>query len=259
MCESHSTPRESMLKISAAIFACSICVVSPAQTRPHPLPNAPDRGTPQTISFAAVPAQTAKSVIALSATTSSRLPVNLYPTTPTVCSVSGSIVTLHAAGTCVIRANQAGDKVFAAAPMVTQSFLVDSTSSPNLFDIARAGNVRQQAYPPPPSQFSSSCPRPTIVSVSPYFWPSGGTYQVTIKGSGFTSPENAAESCPVPWFTAQSDADSATLLNVTVVNSTTAVATVAVSTTGGGQALIQVWYPPPPGDDGPTATAGAKR
>lgn len=103
------------------------------------------------------------------------------------------------------------------------------------------------------------CPRPTIVSVSPYTWIASGTHQVTIKGTGFTSPENATESCPVPWFTAHTDADSATLLNVTVVNSTTAVATVTTSENGpGGTAFIVVWYPPPPDDDAPSLPSAIK-
>lgn len=255
MCESPSTQRESIQKISAALFACLFCAVSPAQTKTSP----PTARTPQTITFAAIQPHSALSTLPLTATASSGLPVNLYPTTPAVCTIAGSTLTLLAAGTCVIRANQAGSQVYAAAPMVTQSLSIDSTGSPGLFAIAKAGNVLQQAYPPLPSQFSSSCPRPTIVSVSPYTWPAGGTYQVTIKGTGFTSPENSTASCPVPWFTAHTDADAATLLNTTVLNATTVVGTVTSTETGpGGAAFIQIWYPPPPGDDGPTTSPGAK-
>ena len=42
--------------------------------------------------------------------------------TPAVCTVSGTTVTILAAGTCTIQADQAGDVNFAAAAPVTQSF-----------------------------------------------------------------------------------------------------------------------------------------
>ncbi|MGA8910814.1 MAG: hypothetical protein WB524_24595, partial [Acidobacteriaceae bacterium] len=116
-----------------------------------------------------------------------------------------------------------------------------------LFDIEEAGTVLQQAYPQITDQPPSLCPRPTIVSVSPNFWVAGKSYQVTIRGTGFTSPENATESCPVPWFTAGSDSE--TLLNTTILNATTAIGTVATAENAqGGTAVIQVWYLPPPDD-----------
>lgn len=233
---------------SVALLVVALGSVLPAQTARDPVAHAPKSRSQQIIAFASIPAQRARAVIPLAASASSGLLVNLYPATPTVCSISGSTLSLHAAGTCMIRANQAGNQSYAPAPMVTQRLVVAAnTSAPGLFDIEEAGTVLQQAYPQITDQPPSLCPRPTIVSVSPNFWVAGKSYQVTIRGTGFTSPENATESCPVPWFTAGSDSE--TLLNTTILNATTAIGTVATAENAqGGTAVIQVWYLPPPDD-----------
>ena len=58
------------------------------------------------------------------ATASSGLTVSFASTTLPVCTVSGNIVTILAAGTCTIAASQAGNASYAAAPTVSQSFTV---------------------------------------------------------------------------------------------------------------------------------------
>ncbi|NDJ14513.1 MAG: hypothetical protein EBY17_25510, partial [Acidobacteriia bacterium] len=62
--------------------------------------------------------------VALSATASSVLPVSFASSTQSVCTVSGTTVTLVSAGSCSITASQAGNGNYAAAPPVTQSFNV---------------------------------------------------------------------------------------------------------------------------------------
>ena len=81
----------------------------------------------QTINFAALSnASISSAPIAISATASSNLPVTFSTTTPSVCSVSGATVTVTlTGGTCTIAANQVGNSGFAAAPQVTQSFIVN--------------------------------------------------------------------------------------------------------------------------------------
>ena len=64
----------------------------------------------------------------ISATASSGLTVAFASTTPSVCTVSGDIVTIVAAGTCSITASQAGNSSYAAAAGVTQSFTVSSAA-----------------------------------------------------------------------------------------------------------------------------------
>jgi hypothetical protein len=83
----------------------------------------------QTISFAAIPAQTSGSTLTLTATASSGLPVSYSSSTTSVCTVSGSTVSLLAAGTCTVVAAQAGNASYAAAASVTQSFTVNAAAS----------------------------------------------------------------------------------------------------------------------------------
>lgn len=91
---------------------------------------------PQTITFGALSDQTfGDPPFAVSATASSGLAVVFSSTTPSVCTTSGAnggTVTLIAAGTCTIEADQFGNTNYLAAPSVTQSFNVnkaDTTTS----------------------------------------------------------------------------------------------------------------------------------
>lgn len=79
----------------------------------------------QTISFAALGAKIfGDPQFGVSAIVSSGLPVSFASTTATVCTVSGTTVTIVAGGTCTIRASQAGNGNYAAAANVNQSFTV---------------------------------------------------------------------------------------------------------------------------------------
>jgi hypothetical protein len=82
----------------------------------------------QTITFATLSNRTrAQSPVIVTATASSGLPVLFSTTTPLVCTSGGpdgSVITLLAAGTCTIRANQPGDNYWNVASSVTRSFRV---------------------------------------------------------------------------------------------------------------------------------------
>ena len=80
----------------------------------------------QSITFAAIPAQTKGATVTLAATASSGLAVSYSSSTTTICTVSGSTVTTLAAGTCTIVASQAGNASYAAATPVSQSFTVSA-------------------------------------------------------------------------------------------------------------------------------------
>jgi YVTN family beta-propeller protein len=83
----------------------------------------------QTITFGTISNRTFTTVpFTVSATASSSLAVNLASTTPTVCTVSGSSVTLLTAGTCSLQATQAGNTNWAAATPVSRSFTVSKAS-----------------------------------------------------------------------------------------------------------------------------------
>ncbi len=83
----------------------------------------------QTITFAALPAVTyGVAPITVGASASSGLPVSFASTTASVCTVSGSTVTLVVAGTCTVRATQNGNIDYSAAPAVTQSIAVNKAT-----------------------------------------------------------------------------------------------------------------------------------
>ena len=71
----------------------------------------------------------AASPFTVSATASSGLAVGLTSTTPSVCTVSGTNVTLLAVGICSIAADQSGDATYFMATQVVRSLLVTNTSS----------------------------------------------------------------------------------------------------------------------------------
>ncbi len=81
----------------------------------------------QTITFAALPSMTyGAAPFTVSATASSGLPVSFVSTTTSVCTVSGSTVTLVSAGAnCTLEATQAGNSDYSAAPATTRTFWVD--------------------------------------------------------------------------------------------------------------------------------------
>jgi len=66
----------------------------------------------------------------LSATASSTLAVAFTSATATVCTVSGSTVTMLTIGDCTINANQSGGSGFDAAPQVSQTFTILSSPPP---------------------------------------------------------------------------------------------------------------------------------
>ncbi|MDQ1381382.1 MAG: large repetitive protein, partial [Actinomycetota bacterium] len=83
--------------------------------------------SPQSITFTAPPTSTlAQSPVTVSATASSGLPVSFSSSTTSVCTVSGTTVTLLTTGICTIQADQAGNASFNAATPVQQSFSVIS-------------------------------------------------------------------------------------------------------------------------------------
>ncbi len=80
----------------------------------------------QTITFPTLPTLTyGEAPFTLSATASSGLPVSFTSTTPSICTVSGTTVTLVGAQSdCTIQTTQAGNNDYLAAPAVTQSSYV---------------------------------------------------------------------------------------------------------------------------------------
>jgi hypothetical protein len=84
----------------------------------------------QTITFGPLPDRgLADSPISVSATATSGLAVSISSTTPSVCTISGSSVTLVSSGTCTLHATQSGNGDWNAALAVDQSFAVQPTNT----------------------------------------------------------------------------------------------------------------------------------
>jgi len=97
-------------------------------TSTTPTTNPANALTTQTIVFTSPGQQTLGTTPALlQATASSGLSVSFSTATPAVCTVSVTTVTLVTAGTCTVLASQAGNTIFAAAPVQTVTFnVIDS-------------------------------------------------------------------------------------------------------------------------------------
>lgn len=87
-------------------------------------------GLPQSISFNPLAALAIGGTSPLAASASSGLAVTFSSETPSVCSVSGAVVTALAVGTCTLAADQPGDTThWLAAPTATQSVLVKQSQA----------------------------------------------------------------------------------------------------------------------------------
>ena len=111
----------------------------------------------QTITFPAIPSQilgTAPFIPPMSA--SSGLPVTLTSQSPATCTASGVTITLIAAGSCTVTANQPGDGVtYAPAPPVSQTFLISPALLPQTI-----------TFPAIPAQILGTAPFIPAVSAS---------------------------------------------------------------------------------------------
>ena len=100
----------------------------------------------QTITFGALSAkQFGNAPFALTATSSSGLPISYSSSLPSVATVSGSTVTLVAAGTTSITASQPGDATYLPAASVSQSLLVNP-ATPVITSAGTASAIISQSF-----------------------------------------------------------------------------------------------------------------
>ena len=93
----------------------------------------------QTITFPAITGtHDALTSFTLSATASSGLTVSFASTSPTICTVSGTTASLLIPGVCVIKATQAGNADYAAAPAVSEGFAVSKATQTITFPTVTA-------------------------------------------------------------------------------------------------------------------------
>ncbi len=97
----------------------------------------------QTIAFVPPGQQVVGTPLTLSATATSGLAVSFTSATPAVCTVTGSVASFLAPGTCTIDADQAGNSSYLPAPQVQQSFPVVAAPSFTLAVAAPTLSVTQ--------------------------------------------------------------------------------------------------------------------
>ncbi len=85
--------------------------------------------TAQTITFVPAATGTVGTPMVLSASASSGLAVTFTSSPASVCTVSGTTLTLLAAGTCTVNANQAGNTSYSAATQVSRSITVSAAAA----------------------------------------------------------------------------------------------------------------------------------
>jgi hypothetical protein len=119
-----------------AAGTCTITADQPGDANFNPAPqvsqNVAIAKAAQTINFPQPPQQTfvANGTFSVSATASSGLAVTFGTTSPTVCTVAGNTVTMHAAGSCVLTADQAGNGNYNAAPQVVVTVVISLAPPP---------------------------------------------------------------------------------------------------------------------------------
>ena len=138
--------------------------------------------TNQTITFAALPNRTgAQSPVTVTATVSSLLAVTFTTTTASVCTAggtNGATITLVAAGTCTVVANQAGNTLYNAAPAVTRSFTVTKANQNIAFGATPNRTLAQSPETVNPT--ASSGLVVTVTTTTPAVCTAGGTNGKTI-------------------------------------------------------------------------------
>jgi streptogramin lyase len=153
----------------------------------------------QQIKFTTVPPKTyGAKPFAVHPTATSRLPVSVTSATPAVCGVSGTTVSVLAAGECTLHADQAGNTTFAAAPTVTQSFTVNPRKlTVSVSASSRAYGTADPAFVLKYRGFVNGDSTATAVSGSPSCHPdatqssSPGTYIVTCTTGTVSAPNYA--------------------------------------------------------------------
>ena len=198
---------------------------------------------PQAISFAAVSAAAVGGTDTLRATGGpSGSPVTFKSLTPSVCRVSGSVVSFFTVGKCTLAANQGAGGNYSAAPQVTQTVTVGSLSQTITFtstppDPALAGGTyyvkATGGASGNPVTFSSLTPSTCTVTDSTVALAAVG--QCTIGadqagGNGYTAAPQATQSFPI---VAASQPQSITFTS-TPSNPAYAGGTYIVRATGGG-------------------------
>ena len=152
--------------------------------------------TTQTITFASPGDQMlGVAAPALSAAATSGLPVTITSSTQAVCTVSGTTLTLVAAGTCSLSANQSGDTTYSAAPAVVNTITVASSSGavlPSQTITFAAPGAQQVGTPATLSASSDSGLAVTLASTTPSICTLSGNTLTPVAAGNCTITANQA-------------------------------------------------------------------
>jgi hypothetical protein len=146
--------------------------------------------TSQSITFGALSNQPlSSSPLVVAPTASSGLAVSLSSLTPSICAVGGNAVVLGLTGTCTIRAAQAGNATYAAAPNVDQSFTVTAGAQTIAFaPISSLVDLLRATAPSGlPVSFASLTPTVCAVNGDIATWIRAGTCTIRAAQPGNTS------------------------------------------------------------------------
>jgi len=191
----------------------------------------------QTLTFSGIASQSAPASVTLSATASSGLPVSFISSTPTVCSVSGSMASLLMAGTCTIDASQSGNASYTAAAPVTQSFSVVGSgfklsAATTTLDVVASSNAIDVITVTPINGFSGT------VGYSIAGLPSGVTSSFTGNSLQLSvSAETVAGTYPLVVQGSSGNSSAQLDLSLSVTEPPATVTVTATPTTHGGGAL----------------------
>jgi hypothetical protein len=211
----------------------------------------------QTITFGALADRTLlQTPLNVTAVASSGLAVAFASTTPAVCAVTGAAVTLLTAGTCTIRATQAGNTVYNAAAAVQQSFNVTKAAQTITFTALANRTLAQTPFTVTATAssglavaFTSTTPAVCTVAGASVTLVTVGTCTIQAAQAGNTI-YNAAPFVPQSFTVSPSTGIS---IDKTVFkDGKGAQTTAAFSTTAAGDVLVAFV-----GADGPTAGQSA--
>ena len=136
----------------------------------------------QMINFGALAdAALAQSPVGVGANASSGLAVNFTTTTPSVCTsggTDGATIALVTPGTCTVRATQAGDATYKAAPPFSQSFKVSRASQ--MINFGALADTTLAQSPVAVGAAASSGLAVSFTTTTPSVCTSGGTDGATI-------------------------------------------------------------------------------
>jgi hypothetical protein len=139
----------------------------------------------QTINFAQPAAQNFGTKPTLTATATSGLTVSFSSSTTGVCTITtGGALTFVTAGTCTIKADQAGNASYSAAPSSSQTFTVNAvTPGAPTIGTAVAGNALATVnFTAPASNGGSTITGYTATSTTGSFTASGSKSPITVTG-----------------------------------------------------------------------------